>query len=108
VQCVGEVVNERTGEVRGFHRFVRDLPLRVIEGGVCDTCESPVQQHAGPVTSRIYAFPLREVAVAFVAVGRVRRTRAAPTRTGSRADAGAWRASRVGRTWRSGSTCWRP
>lgn len=59
----------RTGEVRSFHRFAPDLPRLVTTTGVCDTCESPVHQHAGPVTSRSYGFPVREVAAAFVQVG---------------------------------------
>lgn len=68
-RCIGDVVNERTGEVRGFHRFAPELPRLLVEAGVCDTCDSEVHRHAGPVVSRTYAFPVREVAAAFVAVG---------------------------------------
>ena len=68
-RCLGRVVNERTGEIRDFHRFVPALPRLLVEAGVCDTCESEVHRHGGPVTSRSYAFPVREVAAAFVAVG---------------------------------------
>ena len=68
-RCFGEVVNERTGELRDFHRFVPVLPRLLVEAGVCDTCECEVHRHRGPVTSRSYAFPVREIAAAFVAVG---------------------------------------
>lgn len=80
-RCIGEVVNERTGEVRGFHRFTPTLPRLMTASGVCDTCEGPVHPHAGPVTSRAYGFPLREIAAAFVAVG----TGASYTRAADRA-----------------------
>lgn len=68
-RCVGEVVNERTGMVRPFHRFAPKLPRLMTTSGVCDTCDGPVHTHAGPVTGRAYGFPVREVAAAFVAVG---------------------------------------
>lgn len=68
-RCIGEVVNEKTGEIRGFHRFVPALPRLVVAAAVCDVCEGHVHSHAGPVASRTYGFPVREVAAAFVAVG---------------------------------------
>lgn len=52
-----------------FHRFVPDLPRQVADAGMCDTCDSHVPSHRGPVTGRMYGFPVREVASAFVAVG---------------------------------------
>lgn len=63
------MLNPRTGQVRSFHRFAPALPRLVTPDGVCDTCETHVPGHAGPVVPRTYAFPLREVAAAFVAVG---------------------------------------
>lgn len=68
-RCIGKVVNPATGEVRGFHRFTPELPRLRIEGERCDSCDSVVPVHAGPVSSRRYSFPVREVAAAFVAVG---------------------------------------
>jgi hypothetical protein len=68
-RCVGEVVNEVTGEVRKFHRFTTKLPRQAAPGGVCDTCDNAVRAHQGPLVARTYAFPLREVAAGFVAVG---------------------------------------
>jgi len=53
----------------GFHRFTPKLPRVATAAGVCDTCDGPVHAHAGPVVSRTYSFPVREVAAAFVAVG---------------------------------------
>jgi hypothetical protein len=61
-RCVGEVVNTTTGEVRGFHRFVPELPRHHVHHGTCDTCANPVATHEGPVVSRRYDFPLREIA----------------------------------------------
>ncbi len=62
-------MNPATGEVRPFHRFVPPLPRQAVLAAVCDTCDNPVQTHQGPVVAWSYAFPLREVAAAFVAVG---------------------------------------
>jgi hypothetical protein len=66
---VGPVVNAKTGEVRSFHRFTPPLPRLLTQSGVCDACDSVVHHHAGPVSPRSYAFPVREVASALVAVG---------------------------------------
>ncbi|MGJ7439868.1 hypothetical protein [Aquipuribacter sp. MA13-6] len=52
-----------------YHRFVPELPRQVTPTGVCDTCDSEVPAHRGPVTGRKYGFPVREVAAAFAAVG---------------------------------------
>jgi hypothetical protein len=68
-RCIGEAVNEVTGEVRSFHRFTTKLPRQAVSAGVCDTCDNTVGAHQGPVVARTYAFPLREVAAAFVSVG---------------------------------------
>lgn len=68
-RCLGNVINERTGEVRGYHRFAPETPRVMTASGVCDTCESEVHTHAGPLAGRTWGFPLREVASAFVAVG---------------------------------------
>jgi hypothetical protein len=68
-RCVGPVVNEKTGEVRRFHRFTPPLPRLMSPAGVCDVCDSALHAHTGPASSRTYAFPVREVAAAFVAVG---------------------------------------
>jgi hypothetical protein len=68
-RCIGEVVNPKTGQVRKFHRFTTELPRQAVPAGVCDTCDNQVHPHQGPVVARTYAFPLREVAAAFVAVG---------------------------------------
>lgn len=68
-RCIGKVWNEKTGKWREFHRFAPVLPRLLAEAAVCDTCESEVHRHSGPVASRSYAFPVREVAAAFVAVG---------------------------------------
>ncbi len=53
----------------GFHRFVPELPRREADDGVCDTCDSHVPAHRGPVVGRKYDFPVREVAAALAAVG---------------------------------------
>ena len=45
----------------GFHRFVPDLSRQVADAGICDTCDSHVPSHPGPVTGRKNAFPVREV-----------------------------------------------
>ena len=55
---------------RKFHRFTPLLSRQVTGQGICDTCESKVGTHQGPVIGRRYAIPLREVAAAFVAVGQ--------------------------------------
>ena len=68
-RCIGPVVNERTGEIRRFHRFTPPLPRLMSPAGSCDVCDSTLHAHTGPVSSRTYAFPVREVAAAFVAVG---------------------------------------
>ena len=68
-RCVGEVVNETSGEVRSFHRFVPELPRHVVQRGTCDTCDHEFSAHQGPVVGRRYDYPLREVAAAFVAIG---------------------------------------
>jgi hypothetical protein len=65
----GGVVNQETGEVRQFHRFTPSLPRLLVETAVCDSCDKKVGRHSGPVSSRTYAFPVREVAAAFVSVG---------------------------------------
>jgi hypothetical protein len=62
-------VNDETGGVRQFHRFTSKLPRQAVTAGACDTCDNAVHAHQGPVAARTYAFPLREVAAAFVAVG---------------------------------------
>jgi hypothetical protein len=80
-RCIGPVVNSKTGELRHFHRFAPELPRLQTAGGVCDTCDSKVSTHAGPIVSRTYAFPLREVSAAFVSVG----TGASYTRAADRA-----------------------
>lgn len=69
LRCVGKVVNGATGEVRGFHRFTPELPRLRIDGERCDSCDSVVPAHAGPVSSRRCGFAVREVAAALVAVG---------------------------------------
>jgi hypothetical protein len=38
-RCLGEVVNEQTGELRQYHRF---MPLLRTESAVCDNCDSEV------------------------------------------------------------------
>jgi len=53
----------------GFHRFVPELPRREAQDSVCDTCDTHVPAHRGPVTGRKYDFPVREVATALTAVG---------------------------------------
>lgn len=53
----------------GFHRFVPELPRHATHDGVCDSCDSHVPSHRGPVTGRNYDFPVRDVASAFTAVG---------------------------------------
>lgn len=53
----------------GFHRFVPELPRQDAQTGTCDECDSRVASHHGPATGRKYAFPVREVAAALVAVG---------------------------------------
>lgn len=53
----------------GFHRFVPELPRHEAHDSVCDTCDTNVPAHRGPVTGRKYDFPVREVAAALVAVG---------------------------------------
>jgi len=68
-RCIGEVVNPKTGEVRQFHRFTPSPSRLLSESAVCDTCDTAVRSHSGPVSSRSYAFPVREVASAFVSVG---------------------------------------
>lgn len=68
-RCIGEVVNQKTGEVRQFHRFTPSPPRLLREFAVCDNCDNKVRRHTGPVSSRSYAFPVREVASAFVSVG---------------------------------------
>lgn len=69
-----------------FHRFVPDLPRQVTHDGVCDTCDSHVPAHRGPVTGRKYAFPVREVAAAFVAVGTGVSYQQAALRARARSD----------------------
>jgi hypothetical protein len=68
-RCVGPVVNQKTGELRQFHRFTPALPRLLAAAGSCDVCDSLLHVHDGPISSRSYAFPVREVAAAFVAVG---------------------------------------
>lgn len=53
----------------GFHRFVPELPRQEADDGVCDTCDTHVPAHQGPVVGRKYDFPVREVAAALAAVG---------------------------------------
>ena len=60
---------QKTGEVRRFHWFTPPLPRLMSPAGVCDVCDSALRAHTGPASSRTYAFPVREVAAAFVAVG---------------------------------------
>lgn len=52
-----------------FHRFTPSLPRTVVAPGVCDDCDNTVAPHQGPVASRRYGVPLREVSAALVAVG---------------------------------------
>jgi hypothetical protein len=85
-------VNPKTGEVRQFHRFTTELPRQAAMASVCDTCDNPVHAHQGPVVPRTYAFPLREVAAAFVAVG----TGASYYRAADRARAAASRGRLAG------------
>lgn len=66
-RCLGPL-NEATGKTE-FHRFVPPEPRVMTLSGVCDTCENEVHIHDGPLAGRTYAFPLREVAAAFVAIG---------------------------------------
>jgi hypothetical protein len=66
-RCLGEVVNPVSGEVRSFHRFTPPLPRLI--AAPCDVWGSPESYPSGPVVSRSYAFPVREIAAAFVAVG---------------------------------------
>lgn len=68
-RCLGRVVNPATGEVREFHRFVPVTPRIYVESATCDTCDNHIAPHDGPVVTRHYQFPMREVASAFVAVG---------------------------------------
>lgn len=70
----------------GFHRFVPKLPRQVTHAGVCDTCDSTVPAHRGPVAGRWYAFPVREVAAAFAAVGSGASYQQAALRARARAD----------------------
>jgi hypothetical protein len=53
----------------GFHRFVPELTRHEAHDSVCDTCDTHVPAHRGPVTGRKYDFPVREVATALAAVG---------------------------------------
>ena len=53
----------------GFHRFVLELPRHEAHDSVCDTCDTHVPAHRGPVTGRRCDFPVREVATALAAVG---------------------------------------
>lgn len=68
-RCVGAFLDPDTGKRRLFHRFTPPMPRLMAAEGTCDTCDSAVATHAGPVTPRTYGFPIREVAAAFVAVG---------------------------------------
>lgn len=70
----------------GFHRFVPPLPRRIAHDEVCDTCDSHVPAHRGPVTGRKYAFPVREVAAALVAVGTGVSYQQAALRARARSD----------------------
>jgi hypothetical protein len=45
------------------------VPQHATHDGTCDACDSRVPSHRGPVTGRKYDLPVREVAVAFTAVG---------------------------------------
>jgi hypothetical protein len=53
----------------GFHRFVLELPRHEAHDSVCNTCDTHVPAHRGPVTGRKYDFPVREVATTVAAVG---------------------------------------
>ena len=71
----------------GFHRFVPELPRQEAHDSVCDTCDTQVPAHRGPVTGRKYDFPVRAVATALASVGAgasfqraARRARAASGR----------------------------
>jgi hypothetical protein len=65
-RCVGEVVNPATGSTSPFHRFTLSPEAAI---GPCDVCGSGEQHAAGPLLSRRYAFPVEEIAAAFIAVG---------------------------------------
>lgn len=66
-RCVGEVVNPTTGKISQFHRFTPPLPRLLAEP--CDVCGTTELHGGGPIVSRGYAFPVREIAAAFIAVG---------------------------------------
>lgn len=66
-RCTGEVVNPETGKISQFHRFTTPLPRFTAEP--CEVCGNAEQCVSGPVVSRAYAFPVREIATAFIAVG---------------------------------------
>jgi hypothetical protein len=68
-RCVGPVVNQKTGDLHPFHLFTPMLPRLLAASGSCDVCDSLLHVHAGPISSRSYAFAVREVAATFVAVG---------------------------------------
>ena len=74
-RCIGP------GGPHDFHRFVPPAPRVMKASGICDTCDNEVHTHDGPLAGRTYAFPLREVATAFVGVG----TGASYTQAGDRA-----------------------
>ena len=59
----------RCSDDTGFHWFVPEVPRQVTDSGTCDTCDTHVAEHRGPITGRRYDFPVREVAAAFTAVG---------------------------------------
>lgn len=84
-RCIGQV---------GFHRFVPELPRQEAHAGVCDTCDTHVPAHRGPVTGRKYDFPVRAVATALAAIGAGASYQRAATRaraaSNRRALEGGW------------------
>ena len=59
-----------TDPTGAFHRFTPPLPREHPHGGVCDTCDSALAPHAGPVVGRHYRHRLRLVANALADVGQ--------------------------------------
>lgn len=51
------------------HRFTEPLPRQVAHAGYCTSCERAFDPREGPVTPRAYAFAVKQVAQALVAVG---------------------------------------
>lgn len=69
------------------HRFAPTLPREHNHDGICDSCESTLVAHTGPVVTRYYLHRLRLVAEALVQVG----TGVSYVRASNRARVGAGR-----------------